>query len=73
MASIREDLLLQALQRKPAPTQEDVALVRAALSEPCAGGVSSAFVNANRAGEPTNLKSSLSNASAASDAAGTLT
>jgi hypothetical protein len=50
MAVIGEDLLLQALQRKPAPTQEDVSFVRAALSEPCPGGVSSAFVNANRAG-----------------------
>jgi hypothetical protein len=56
MAVISEDVLLQALQRKPAPTQEDVALVRAALSEPCPCGVSSAFVNANRAGKSVLAK-----------------
>jgi hypothetical protein len=55
MVVISEDLLLQALQRKPAPTQEDVALVRAVLSEPCPGGASSAFLNANRAGDFTSL------------------
>ena len=47
--SISDSELLDALDRQPAPTLDDIAAVRAALAEACPGGVSRELIAARRA------------------------